>query len=258
MMKCVILGAGQGTRLRPHTDDRPKCLVELAGKPILEYEVDALRAVGVSDLHVVTGYRADQIEKRGLPTFHNPAFDSTNMVSSLMAASELFDGGHDILVSYADIVYESRVLEALLRCDSEVSLAVNTDWRALWSLRMEDPLEDAETLKVDALGDIEELGKKATSYDEVQGQYMGLILFRASAARQLPAVYGALDPAGVYDGKDLANMYMTSFLQHWIDHVGSIRSVPIEGGWLEVDTTSDLELYERLRETGELDRICRL
>ena len=257
-MKCIILGAGEGNRLRPHTLDRPKCLVELAGRAILDYELSALAAAGVEDIRVVTGYRADQIESRGLPSYHNPDYASTNMVSSLMMARELFDGTDDLLISYADIVYETRVVRDLLACDADVSLAINTAWKDLWSVRMEDPLADAESLKLDETGNVIELGKKPRSYDDVEGQYMGLILFRANQAGRLGEVFDSLDPAGEYDGKDLPNMYMTSFLQHWIDRVSPIRAVKVEGGWLEVDTTEDLDAYEGLRTKGGLHRLCRL
>ena len=61
----VILAAGRGERLRPLTDDRPKCLVELAGEPLLSRQVRVLRAVGVDDVRVVAGYRAESIEALG-------------------------------------------------------------------------------------------------------------------------------------------------------------------------------------------------
>jgi choline kinase len=107
-------------------------------------------------------------------------------------------------------------------------------------------------------GNVSELGKKPLSYDDIEGQYMGLTLFRAAEARRIGAVYDSLDPDILYDGKDILNMYMTSFLQHWIDEVSPIRPVPIQGGWLEIDTTEDLEVYENMRGADELDRLCRL
>jgi NDP-sugar pyrophosphorylase family protein len=61
-MMAIILVAGQGTRLRPLTNDKPKCLVELAGKPLLEHQLETLRARGVEDIHIVGGYRADQLQ----------------------------------------------------------------------------------------------------------------------------------------------------------------------------------------------------
>lgn len=257
-MKCIILGAGEGNRLRPHTLDRPKCLVELAGQAILDYELSALRAAGIEDIRVVTGYRADQIEARGLRSYHNPDYSSTNMVTSLMMARELFDGTDDLLISYADIVYETHIVEEMLASEASVSLAINTGWKELWSVRMDDPLSDAESLKLDGDGNVIELGKKPESYDDIEGQYMGLILFRAKQAGQIGEVYDGLDRVQIYDGKDLPNMYMTSFLQHWVDCVSPIRAVKIHGGWLEVDTTEDLEVYEKLRNRGELDGLCRL
>ena len=71
-------------------------------------------------------------------------------------------------------------------------------------------------------------------------------------------VYRDLDPAGPYDGKDRDGMYMTSFLQHWIDTVSPVRGVVVDGGWLAVDTTEDLALYRRLHEEGTLGSFCRL
>ena len=62
-MRAIILAAGEGTRLRPHTLDRPKCLVELAGKSLLEHQVSSLRANGIDSITVVTGYRASMIEQ---------------------------------------------------------------------------------------------------------------------------------------------------------------------------------------------------
>ena len=61
-MKAIILAAGEGIRLRPYTLDRPKCLVELVGKSLLEHQLAALRAAGITDITMVTGYRANQIE----------------------------------------------------------------------------------------------------------------------------------------------------------------------------------------------------
>ncbi|MBK1652709.1 sugar phosphate nucleotidyltransferase [Halorhodospira halochloris] len=62
-MRAIILAAGQGTRLRPLTDDRPKCMVELEGKPLLEHQLEVLRGAGIEDIHVVGGYRAEWLQQ---------------------------------------------------------------------------------------------------------------------------------------------------------------------------------------------------
>jgi choline kinase len=257
-MRAIILAAGEGTRLRPHTLDRPKCLVELAGRPLLEYQMEALQAAGIDSITIVTGYRADQIAAYGRPTRHNAAYAETNMVASLMAAADLLDGSDDVLIAYADIVYEPRVVAELCRCPEPLCTGVDRQWLNLWRLRAEDPLADAETLKLNAEGDIIEIGRTPASYDEIQAQYMGLILARAEVARMLPVIYRGLGPDRLYDGKPKTRMYMTSFLQWLIDHGRPVRAVLVDGGWLEVDSVADLEIYERLHREGRVGEFCLL
>jgi choline kinase len=256
-LRAIVLAAGEGTRLRPHTLDRPKCLVELAGRSLLDHQLATLARCGVRDVTLVTGYRAEQLEARGLPTRHNPDWSRTNMVASLMCAADRLDGGEDVLIAYADIVYEPRVLDALRCCEAAQAIPVDLRWEALWRTRLEDPLADAETLKLDAVGDVIELGRKPKGLDEVQGQYMGLIRLSAAAAKEWVADYHALDPAGPYEGRTRANMYMTTFLQLRIDAGHALRAVPVESGWLEVDTARDLATYAALQAEGRLARFWR-
>jgi choline kinase len=131
-------------------------------------------------------------------------------------------------------------------------------WLRLWKLRNDDPIADAETLRIDASSQILELGKRPSSLDEIEAQYMGLIKVGADFSVELVRAYRSLDPKSLYDGRDLPNMYMTSFLQHLIDSGRPLRAVRIRGGWLEIDTASDLETYARMLKEDRLDDYCRL
>src|SRR5262249_61394707 len=86
-MRAIILAAGRGSRLGPLGDGRPKCLVELSGKPLVERQVAALRGGGVSEIGIVRGYRLQMIQLPGGVYFENPRWSETNMVSSLCAAA---------------------------------------------------------------------------------------------------------------------------------------------------------------------------
>ncbi len=249
-MRAIILAAGQGARLRPLTLDKPKCMVPYAGRPIIEHIVTTMHQCGIRDINLVTGYRADQLDYLGLPTSHNERFASTNMVHSLFCAARLLDD--DVVVSYADIVYAPRVLESLMASTSDLSVVVDRDWLELWKLRMSDPLADAETMKIDGEGHITEFGKKPTGYDDIQGQYIGLIKLSAAAAVAIREHYAAMDRTVRYDGKDFDNMYMTSFIQHVIDELMPAAAVFVSGGWIEIDSAEDLELYEE--KSAEIER----
>lgn len=244
-MKAVILAAGQGTRLRPLTNDKPKCLVEVAGKPLLEHQLAVMHACGLRDIHIVGGYRADQLDRPELTLHINARFAETNMVATLFAAETIMANESDLIIAYGDIVYEPDVLRKLMACDAPVALAVDLEWHRYWAARMDDPLSDAETLKLTDQNRIIELGKKPKSLDDVQGQYTGLIKIRADHVRKLSEIWRGLDTVGPYDGKDRDNMFMTSFLQHLIDSGWDTRAVFIENGWAEVDCQADLEVATR-------------
>ena len=106
-MRAVILAAGRGSRMGTIGEERPKCLVELARKPLIERQIAALRGGGAEAVEVVRGYRAEMIERSGLTYFHNPRWAATNMVMSLAAAAPWLEAG-PVIVSYADIFYRRR------------------------------------------------------------------------------------------------------------------------------------------------------
>jgi len=107
---------------------------------------------------------------------------------------------------------------------------------------MENPLDDAETLKINDQGNIYEIGKKPISYDEIQGQYVGLIKFKAEIIPSIKNLYKKLDRNLIYDGKDFNNMYMTTFLQLISENITPLNPVYINNGWIEIDAPSDLLL----------------
>jgi choline kinase len=257
-LKALILAAGQGTRLRPLTDDRPKCLVELGGVSLLERQARVLREAGITDITVVSGYRADQIAARGFAIRVNPRYAETNMVYTLFCAADLMTDDADLVIGYGDIVYEGRVLAALLASEAPVTVMIDRQWLRYWRLRLEDPLTDAETLKLGPEGRLLELGKKPRDYGEIEGQYMGLIKVRADHVRRFKSEYEAMDRAATYDGKDFDNMYMTSFIQYLIDRGWDVRVAETDNGWLEVDSVSDLSRYEALAADGSLAPFYRL
>ncbi len=252
-MKVIILAAGQGKRLRPLTDTRPKCLVDLAGESLLDRQLDTLRHCGLEDIVIIGGWRAEQLENKGTRFYTNPQFAQSNMVETLFCAGKEFDGMKDMLICYSDIVYESKIISAILNTDGVIATTIDKDWRNLWSMRMEDPLADAETLKLDDRGFITELGKKPKSYDDIQGQYMGIVRVNAAAQGAFCASYMGLPEVDAH-GRHRKDIFMTDFLQHIIDTKHPIKAVPVHGGWLEVDTLEDIVRYEAALKQGTLKK----
>lgn len=252
-MKLIIVAAGQGTRLRPLTNDIPKCMVKYKNKPIVDYILETAAECNIKDIALINGYKknvlVEHLKDKDIKFYTNKKFDKTNMVSTLFCAKEFMDD--DIIISYADIIYKKEVLESLINSKENFSVVVDRNWKELWSLRMEEPLNDAETLKVKN-GMIVELGKKPKNYEEVEGQYIGLIKISKSVIHQFIKFYESLDKNKIYDGKDYDNMYMTSLIQLAIDDLLDVKPVYISGGWLEIDSVEDLKVYEKVNILDEI------
>lgn len=258
-MKAILLAAGQGSRLRPYTDHQPKCLVTLAGHTLLDYQLAVLRQAGIHDITLVTGYCCDQLRSYAVRQIINEAYDRTNMVYSLMCAAELLDGSDDVIIGYTDIVYEPRVLAALMLDSQDYSTIVDLDWLSLWSERLVSPLDDAETLKRYADGRIFEIGKKPTGLAEIEGQYIGLTKLSRRSAPRFRDIYLQMNRSEIYQGRCFNQLYMTDFLQYCIDHTDlDLYGVPIQRGWLEIDTTDDLDSYHQMSRLDTLKAFCDL
>jgi choline kinase len=240
-MKAIHLAAGQGTRLRPLTNDKPKPLVELDGKSLLERNVETLRRAGVDDQLVITGYKAERIEELGYETIRNEEYATTEMVYSLFSAVESFPTDSDLVISYGDILYDESVVEALLEADAPLSVVVDREWQELWNRRFERPLSDAETLRTNN-SRIVQIGSKPSGYDDIEAQYIGLVRVRKDYVGRFESAYDALDQESIQ---------MTSFIQHLINEGWHIEPVAIDARWLEVDTLADLELYRELLESDD-------
>jgi L-glutamine-phosphate cytidylyltransferase len=239
MTKVVILAAGEGTRLRPYTLDRPKCMVEADGRSLLDRQLDVLRAERVGPLVLVGGYKAERLPHSGVTIKLNPRYAETNMVWSLFSAEEELNG--EVIVAYGDIVYSRENLRAVLASRADIAVAIDLDWEAYWRARNEDPLADAETLKLSRSGAILELGQKPKSLADIEGQYMGLMKFSANGIESLKTAFHRAKAAGGIRGKKVEKAFMTDMLQSLIDDAVVLQSVPVHAGWVEVDTVGDLE-----------------
>ena len=252
-MECLILAAGEGKRLRPYTQTQPKCMVPLLGKRLISYQQNTLESVGINSISIVSGYQAEKLRYLQYPMYHNKNYHSTNMVTSLFCALKVLEcASDDLIISYGDIVYEKRNIKKLLNTSGDIVLMIDDGWHKLWSLRNENPISDAETLKLNAKDEIIEIGKKPNDFSEIQGQYTGLIKISKAKIRDLISLYYSLDHYQTYDGQNFANMYMTSLLQICIENGWVIKPAHVRHGWLEVDTVNDLLLYEKLAEQDAL------
>ncbi len=234
--RAIILAAGRGSRMRDATADRPKCLVPLAGRPLLEWQRAAFRKAGVETVVAVGGYLADRLSQEIEVPFVNPHWKRTNMVRSLTYADPWLSTG-DTLISYSDIAFRASAVERLAAAPGDIAITYDRQWAALWRGRFEAPLEDAETFRIED-GRIVEIGARPATMEEVEGQFMGLLKFTPTGWRTIRSY---LDGIGETETDRLD---MTGLLRRLIADGHEVRGTAVDGGWVEVDSESDVIYYE--------------
>ena len=234
-MKAIILAAGRGSRMRKMTDDRPKCLVELRGKPLLDWQLEALSAAGIEEIAIVTGYKQELLAERGLVEFHNDRWAETNMVSSLACAEDWLED-HACIVSYSDIFYNVTAVQALIASQSMLAITYDPNWLDLWTTRFGDPLLDAETFSLTSEGTLAEIGNRPLSIHEVHGQFMGLLRIAPKGWAEFVRILENLSQ------KKKDEIHITGTLQMVVEaNRLPVSAIPYYGVWGEIDSESDLE-----------------
>lgn len=258
-LKVIILAAGQGERLRPLTENIPKCMVNFLGKSILERQIDIFQNLGINDISVVAGYCADKVNLDNITKFENKNFMTTNMVESLFTAEEKLDDS--VIVSYGDIIFEPSIIQSLIDSRHDISVVVDENWKDLWNVRFENPLDDAESLVLDKNELILELGQKVDSIDNIQGQFIGLMKFQNDGIIDIINFYKKMKLIANSSTNPLnpnlpfEKSFMTDFLQGLIQNNQKLNAIVIKNGWLEIDSLKDYNLYQKMYSDKSLNKL---
>lgn len=247
-MKAVIIGAGRGSRLRHLTNEIPKTLVPVLGRPMLDSILEALEYGGFSrkDVVFICGYRADVIRERypDLTYVENRDWENNNILLSLLCAREHLAGG--FVSTYADIVYDKRIVRGLVDSSHSIAVGCDTDWRRRYQGRSQHPETDAEKLRAE--GDrVIEISRKIAP-ESAQGEFIGVMKMTAAGAGEL---LGAFDEAEKVhrgqvfrEGRLFERAYLIDMLQHMLERGTAIHRVDMHGGYMEIDTLEDASLAQ--------------
>lgn len=263
-MKAIILAAGMGTRLGKYTENLPKCMLNFNGKTLIETQVETLKTAGITDITIVKGYMSDKIDIPGTKTYINCDYANTNMVETLFCAEAEMDGSNELLICYADIIYELRILQRIIESPIDIGVTVDEDYWEYWCARDKNPEKDMESLIIDQDGKIIELGNTACSRKEAEVRYVGLIKFSKSGIEKLKKIYHEnkeryfhIDEPWL-GSKSFKKAYMTSMIQAIINSGQRVEPIIIRRGWLEFDTFADLENYTKWLNEGALGKFIKL
>ncbi len=255
--RAILIAAGRGKRLGTHTDEIPKCMVQVGDRPILGWVWAALSAAGVDELVVIRGYKGDVLEtfvRQLVPkvTFvDNPEWQSNNVLLSMACARKFLD--QPTYLTYSDIIFTPAVAQAAATSSAEIGLVIDRKFRDIYVGRTEHPLEEGEVSDLMHDGSVARVGKRALPPEDAIGEYIGLARL---GERGVSTVANTLDQlARQFSGREhdpfmraatFRNAYQTDLWQTLIDSGIRIDPILIDGQWREIDTGQDLASARQL------------
>ena len=240
-MKAIILAAGTGSRLKYLTKYKPKCLIEINGKSLLQSQIDNFNSQKIKKIVIIGGYKFKKLRKFNKKIIVNKEYKRTNMLWSLFkAVKEMND---DLIISYGDIAYSKYNLKKIIKSKANIGIAYDTNWKKYWKKRFSNPIKDVESFKLNSNREIIEIGNKVNSLSNIQGQYIGLLKFKKKEIKKIKKVFKfILKNNKTVNNKDIKKAYLTDFIQELVNQKFKVSGVPISDGWLEIDTVSDFRL----------------
>ena len=247
-MKVIILAAGMGSRFRPLTNNKPKCMLKLSNQTLIERQIKIFHSCNINDITIVTGYRSELIDISNVNYVKNENYETTNMNESFFCALE--PSNSPVLVTYGDIVFEQKIIQQMLEIRDGIRLAVNLNWRKYYQNRTTHPLSEAENVLVEN-GRILQIRKNISESLQNQqiGEFLGIMMLSSDHVKILLERYSYLKKNHMgtfHNSSSLSNAYITDMLQEIINCGINVNPVFTEGRWFEIDTQEDFKNAEKL------------
>ena len=232
----VVLAASRGKGLEAVTQDRPKVMLPIAGKPLLRWLVDAFKKQGVNDITVVGGYRADAIDTSGIKLVVNERHAQTGELASLACAAERLTG--DTVISYGDLLFRSYIVRDLAESEAEFSVVVDSS--------LTETNQSVRDFALCSAADDRGLFGQKTYLQRVSsdvatgtphGRWIGLLNVRGAGVERLKTMLATLQARDDFDTLDIP-----SLLNELIAAGEKIEVQYVHGHWRGVN---DLEDFRR-------------
>ncbi len=239
--KALIIAAGLGSRLKEHTENLPKCMLDFGGKTLLQRQLDSYKKNGIKNINLIRGYKKEKINYKGIRYFENTDYKNNNILNSIFYAEEIING--NIIISYSDILFDPSVVGRALNSDHDISVVVDIDWRGYYVGRKDHPISEAENVIFNSNNEVEKIGKINTGKEEVHGEFIGMIKLSNRGTEIFKEHFHRLKK--IYWNKPFQRAeifqkaYLTDFIQELVDIGIKVHCVIIESGWKEIDTVED-------------------
>jgi len=246
-MNAIIIAAGSGKRISEDVKDLPKSLITVNGKPIIAYQIQALKQVGIKNIVVITGMHDEKFEIENVHYIKDHYYNEHDILGSLMEAKDFLK--NDVLVLYSDIIFELKILKQILDSKGDISIAIDMTWEKMYEGRTEHPKSEAENVQLNKAKKIIKIKKNIKNENNDVGEFLGIVKFSPYGSELFVKQYEELIKTHVgtfQQAPSVLKAYLTDMIQELIDSKIDVEPVIISGKWCEIDTAQDLERAQKI------------
>jgi phosphoenolpyruvate phosphomutase len=253
----IIAAAGFEKQLLPLIEDKPKCLLDIKGKTILERQVAALNECNIKDIVLIRGYKKEAISLPNIRYYDNDRYEETGELHSLFCAENEMKGRTIIL--YGDIIFETAVLEKLLKSPADITLVVDLAWYDEKQrggppihlnpdlVMLQDPPGKSYLFRYimpDEQNRVIKIGQHLPP-DQAHAEFIGMAMFSENGIKAFIECYrqamGKYQNKGFHEAGSFFKASFTDLIQELIDTGHTVNCVPIFKGWMEVDSFEEYQ-----------------
>ncbi len=251
----LIAAAGFEKHLLPLTKKRPKCLLDIKGKTILERQIAALNECGIKDISLIRGYQKTAIEMPHIRFYDNDQFEQTGDLFSFFCAEQEMNGRS--LFLYGDIIFDTAILQKLLKSPADLAIIVDLAWqdhplkefpdsqaRPDLVLLESPPAKSYRYVTPEEANRVIRIGRDLP-HDQAHGEFIGLMMASSNGIEALKHLYHELRERGpqngVHESPSLEQASLTDILQKLIEAGHEVQAIFTYKGWMDVDSFEDYQ-----------------
>ena len=241
-MIVIILNAGSGTRLGELTKNLPKGLLDINGKSLIERQIENFSSKNIEKILLIVGPNSDKFNLKNVDYVFDETYNEHEQLGSLFAAKKFMV--NDVIISFGDVLVEKNVFEQIIKSSFDIGLAIDLNWKQNYIGRSMHPESEADLVKIES-DLITKIQKNLVKKDvEKIGEFLGIMKLNKNGAKIFVETYNKLQELHnekFHTADSFNKAFLTDFIQELIDREIPINPILINGNWLEIDTSQDLD-----------------
>lgn len=246
MYKAIIIAAGLGSRLRPHTDNLPKCLVKIGNTTILQSQLRVFKSLKIDNINIIVGHKKEKIIEKKINYIFNKQYRNNNILESLFYAKSEMNS--TCVISYSDIIFKKSIVKKLIQSKHDISILVDTNWKKNYKGRTQHPVSQAENVCYNKKSILKKIGKNLNT-KESDGEFIGMLKISNNGCKIFKKYFSKANKIyenkKFYNANSLKKAYLADFLSYLISNKVSIKCIKIKNNWMEIDTKQDYKKAQK-------------